>query len=37
MNLELLNELMGQKQPKQHLPEWLMFLEICEMYLKKHE
>lgn len=37
MNLELLNELMGQKQPKQHLPEWLMFLEVCEMYLKKHD
>jgi len=21
----------------QYLPEWMMFLEICEMYLKKHE
>lgn len=34
MNLELLNELMKQR-PSQHLPEWRMFLEVCEAYLKR--
>ncbi len=36
MNLKLFNELM-RKSPSQKRPEWLMFLEICEIYLKKHE
>ena len=36
MNLELFDELM-EDRPSQHYPEWQMFLEICEMYLKKHE
>jgi len=34
MNIELFNEFMKEK-PFQHRPEWLMFLEICEIYLKK--
>ena len=36
MNLQLFGELMEQG-PDQHPPEWRMFLEFCEMYLKKHE
>jgi len=36
MNLELFNELM-KDGPEQHLPEWQMFLEVCEIYLKKHK
>jgi len=36
MNLKLCNELWGLP-PDQHLPEWKMFLEICETYLKKHK
>jgi len=35
MNLKLFNELF-KKRPSQHSLEWLIFLEICEMYLKKH-
>jgi len=34
MNRELFNELF-EKRPSQHRREWLAFLEICEMYLKK--
>ena len=36
MNLELFNNLM-KEQPVQHGSEWLIFLEICEIYLKKHK
>jgi len=36
MNLELFNNLMKEK-PEQQEYEWLMFLEICETYLKKHK
>ena len=36
MNLELYNKLM-ELEPCQNPPEWLMFLEICESYLKKHK
>lgn len=36
MNLELFDKLM-EDRPSQHYPEWQMFLEICEMYLKKHK
>lgn len=35
MNLELFNEL-WKRRPSQHRPEFQIFLEICEMYLKKH-
>lgn len=38
MNLKLFDEFMGKRRmPSQCRPEWLMFLEICETYLKKHE
>lgn len=37
MNLGLYNELMKQGGPNQYPPEWLMFLEICDTYLKKHK
>ena len=36
MNQELFEELMKDR-PQQHGPEWKMFLEICEMYLKKRK
>ena len=36
MNLELFNNLMGEK-PFQYYPEWWMFLSICEIYLKRYE
>jgi len=37
MNLELLEYFMRPKGlPAQKRSEWRMFLEICEMYLKKH-
>ena len=36
MNLELFNDLMKER-PEQHRYEWWMFLEICEIYLKKHK
>lgn len=36
MNIKLFRELMEQP-PAQHPAEWLMFLEICDMYLKRHE
>jgi len=36
MNLELFDKLMEQK-PFQYKPEWWMFLEICEVYLKRYE
>jgi len=36
MNLELFNELWNLP-PEQYLPEWKMFLEFCETYLRKHE
>lgn len=35
MNLELFNELMAWR-PSQHEPEWRIFLEICELYIKKN-
>lgn len=35
INLELFNELF-KKRPSQRRQEWLAYLEICEMYLKKH-
>jgi len=36
MNLELFDRLMKQEhRPSQHLPEWQIFLQICEMYLNK--
>ncbi len=35
MNIKLFHELMEQA-PAQHPAEWLMFLEICDGYLKKH-
>ena len=38
MNLELFNLFMRPKgHPAQYRPEWLMCLEICETYLKRHE
>lgn len=37
MNLELFNKLnVKGSNPSQRSHEWLMFLEICETYLKKH-
>jgi len=36
MDIQLFDKLMEQG-PDQHPPEWRMFLEFCEMYLKKHE
>lgn len=36
MNLELFRKLM-KLSPTQYLPEWKMFLGICEIYLKEHE
>ena len=36
MDLKLFNELMSEGSPEQHPSEWQMFLEICEMYLRKH-
>ena len=36
MNLELFDEFMKER-PSQHTPEWRAFLEICEIYLKKHK
>lgn len=36
MDRQLFVKLMEQK-PGQHPPEWLAFLEICEMYLKKRK
>lgn len=36
MNLELFNELM-ERRPSQHLPEFRIYLEICESYLKRIE
>jgi len=35
MDIQLFDKLM-EHGPDQHPPEWRMFLEICEMYLKKH-
>lgn len=35
MDLNLFEKLM-EMRPSQHPPEWQAFLEICEMYLKKH-
>jgi hypothetical protein len=35
INLELFNELF-EKRPSQRKQEWLAYLEICKMYLKKH-
>ena len=35
MNIKLFRELMEQP-PAQHPAEWLMFLELCETYLIKH-
>jgi len=34
MNLELFDKLF-EERPSQNKPEWRMFLEICEMHLKK--
>lgn len=36
MNLELFDELM-KKKPEQQKSEWWIFLEICEVYLRKHK
>jgi len=36
MNLKLFNELICPRL-EQHFPEWKMFLEICEIYLKNHK
>jgi len=36
MNLGLFDKLM-EDRPSQNYSEWQMFLEICEIYLKKHE
>lgn len=36
MNLGLFENLF-EDRPSQHKPEWRFFLEICEMYIKKHE
>jgi len=36
MNLELFENLFKDR-PSQYLSEWRIFLEICEMYIKKHE
>ena len=35
MNLKLYNELIDSNLG-QHFPEWKMFLQICEAYLKEH-
>lgn len=38
MDEKLFNLFMRPKgRPSQHWPEWQMCLEICDMYLKKHE
>jgi len=34
MNLKLFDKLM-ERRPSQHLPEWRLFLELCELYMKK--
>ena len=36
MNLKLFDELIVHR-PSQHIPEWRIFLEICELYMKKRE
>lgn len=36
MNIKLFNKLM-EKAPAQHPAEWLIFLELCEVYLKKYD
>jgi len=37
MNLELFHEWTRRVPPSQNLNEWKIFLEICELYLKKRE
>jgi len=37
MNLELLDVLVKKRKPSQQISEWMMFLGICDMYLKKHK
>jgi hypothetical protein len=37
MNLELYEKLMAEGCPGQQPSEWLMFLEVCETYLKKNK
>lgn len=37
MNLELYEKLMSEGCPGQQPSEWIMFLEICETYLKKNK
>lgn len=37
MNLELYEKLMAEGSPDQQPSEWVMFLEVCETYLKKNK
>lgn len=37
MNLKLYEKLIAEGSPSQQPSEWLMFLEVCETYLKKHK
>ncbi len=35
MNLTIFNKLIKNTEAKIHPPEWKMFLEICDLYLKR--
>ena len=35
MNLPTFNKLMKETEARRHPPEWRMFLELCELYLKQ--
>ncbi len=35
MNLTIFNRLMRAKETRRHPPEWKMFMEICDLYLKQ--
>ena len=37
MDLKLFESLMVNGRPSQHPPEWRFFLELCEMFVKKHK
>ncbi len=35
MNLTIFNRLMRAKETRRHPPEWKMFMEVCDLYLKR--
>ncbi len=36
MNLTIFNKLMKAKETRRHPPEWKMFMEVCDLYLKRN-